>query len=374
MLAIPLVTGLAGFVPAMFASTLSWLFMLATGLLFLEVTLWMPDGSNVISMASRFLGPVGKVLGALFFLFLYYCLMVSYIAGGAPLFTDALQTLITPDITMEIGFVFFTLLFGFIVLVGAWFVDRVNWILMTSLILSYFLMVGLGAKEVQPTLLLHKDWGGALFAVPILFSAYGYHNIIPSLSTYLKRNRQMLRLTVILGTTLPFIIYSLWQWLIIGSVPRETLLQSAELGIPASSLLAKATGISWVAGLSLFFGFFAIVTSLLGVSLSMVDFLGDGFHLSRKGLSRFLLVLVIYGPPALLAFNKPEIFITALGVAGGIGEAFLNGLLPLSMAWVGRYQMKLEGRELLFGGKGLLLLLFAFTIAIMSLECYLLLV
>ena len=60
MLGIPLITGQAGLKPALLITVVTWIYMLMTGLLFLEVTLWMPKGSNVLSMAKRFLGPKGQ--------------------------------------------------------------------------------------------------------------------------------------------------------------------------------------------------------------------------------------------------------------------------------------------------------------------------
>ena len=371
MLAIPLVTGISGFIPAMMINVLCWLFMMATGLLFLEVTLWMPDGSNVLSMSERFLGRGGKFLGGLFFLFLYYCLMISYIAGGAPLLSEAVRNFLDLDLSISMGYLAYTAILAAIVLIGAWFVDRVNWILMTGLIIAFLLLMVFGTSDIDPTLLLHKKWTFSFFAAPVLFSAYGFHNVIPSLSTYLRRNRRQLRMAVILGTTLPFIVYSVWQWLVIGSVSLDQLQLAANRGIPVSQILAEEAGTSWVGHIALFFGFFAIVTSLLGVSLSMVDFLGDGFHIEKRtGWIRLGLVILVFGPPALFAFRNPNIFVEALGIAGGIGEAFLNGLLPISMVWVGRYHFKLEGRDLVFGGRGILALLLLFTLLIMGLECY----
>ncbi len=368
MLALPIATGASGFFPAMFVNLVCWLFMLSTGLLFLEATLWMPDGANVISMSERFLGRAGKWLGGGFFLFLYYCLMVAYIAGGAPTVVESVRQLTGYQMGIGLGFVVFPLVLASILLVGAWFVDRINWILMSGLIISYFLLIGIGAQDVDPAFLLKKNWKLSLFAMPILFSAYGYHNIIPSISTYLRRSRSHLRLAIILGTTLPFVVFSIWQWLIIGSVPLENLEDAASQGVHASRLLSQVTGIPWVGHIVLFFGFFALTTSILGVSLSMIDFLGDGFKMGRKGFQRLALTLLVFVPPSILAFNYPGIFIEALGVAGGFGEAFLNGLLPIALVWVGRYHMKLEGRPLLFGGRSLLALLFVFTLFIMALE------
>lgn len=93
MLALPVVTGVSGFYPSVVVSTCCWLIMLCTGLLFLEAALWMDGETNLLSMASRFLGPIGKIVGGLSFLFLYYCLEVSYIAGGAPLLETLFETI-----------------------------------------------------------------------------------------------------------------------------------------------------------------------------------------------------------------------------------------------------------------------------------------
>ncbi len=62
MLALPLATAEAGFFPALIMYLVCWAFSLATGFLMLEITLSMPVGSNLISMASSYLGRFGKYL------------------------------------------------------------------------------------------------------------------------------------------------------------------------------------------------------------------------------------------------------------------------------------------------------------------------
>ena len=59
MLALPVATCLGGFVPAIFIYLACWLFMAATGLLFLEICLWMPEDANIVSMSTHLLGPAG---------------------------------------------------------------------------------------------------------------------------------------------------------------------------------------------------------------------------------------------------------------------------------------------------------------------------
>jgi tyrosine-specific transport protein len=368
MLALPLVTGHAGFWPAMTMNGLCWLFMLATGLLFLEATLWMEDGANVLSMAERFFGLGGKIVCGVSFLFLYYCLMVAYTAGGAPLLAGFLSHIFGFALDYSTSCFIFSGLFGLVVLFGVRAIDRVNTLLMAGLVISYCLMLGTGVAEVQATHLSRQSWAVSFLALPTLFSAFGYHNIIPSLSTYLNRDERKLRTGILIGTLLPLLTYALWQWLVIGSVTESALLEAADRGTPVSHLLQNLAN-PWIGRLALFFSFFAIVTSVLGVGMSMVDFLADGIHLQeRKGWRRLLLCCAVFIPPIFFAWADPKIFLDALAYAGGFGEAVLNGLFPIGMVWIGRYSLNLRSSYRLPGGRLTLVVLLAITLVVIALE------
>lgn len=363
MLALPVVTGAAGFWPSMGINALCWLFMLATGLLFFEATLWMHEGANVLSMAERFLGRFGKWLGGGSFLFLYYCLMVSYISGVTPLFDFT-------SISYPMSCGLMSLFFGFLIFWGTRAIDRINWLLMVGAIVSFFLLVMVGSGEVSNALLARSDWRLFLLAAPTLFSAYGYHNIVPTITFYLKRDKSKIRKAIFFGTLLPFIVYSIWQWLIIGSMSPDAIQQASNEGVPITYALHELTGHPWVSTLGSLFGIFALVTSLLGVALSMVDFLGDGLEMKRVGWHRLILTLLVFAPPAVFAAFNPGIFLIAIAIAGGYGEAILNGILPVAMVWVGRYHMKLKGDNELPGGKCMLSLLLIISVFIIGLETY----
>src|SRR5262249_38726824 len=114
------------------------------------------------------------------------------------------------------------------------------------------------------------------------------------------------------------------------------------------------------------FAFFAIATSMLGVSFSLVDFLGDA--LQQK--NRLLLTALTFVPPFCCAVLDPDVFNRALGYVGGFGEAFLNGILPVTLVWISRYKQGFVTQQLLPGGKLLLMLLFAFAVFVVGIELY----
>lgn len=367
MLGIPLLTAKAGFYPALLITGLVWVFMLATGLALIEATLWMPNGSNVLTMAGRLLGGKGRFFAGSLFLFLYYCLLVAYIAGGAPIFTSMTHL----PLSGPLASIIFAGLFGAIVFRGVRSIDRVNLLLMFGLVLSYVIMVGLGTSAVSTERFFFLDLPAAFGAAPVLFSAFGYHNMIPSLCSYLERDAKALKLSVIFGTSIAFLVYVVWQWLVIGSVPLDAIAAAKAAGKPASAVLQGVVQHPWLGRCADAFAFFALVTSFLGVALSMVDFIHDG--LQKYRLKRIVPTLLAFLPPLGIVLIDPTIFDRALGIAGGFGEAFLNGLLPVLLLWMGRYKFQLEGQKILPGGKMMLWTLALCSLGVCLLEIFALL-
>jgi tyrosine-specific transport protein len=214
-------------------------------------------------------------------------------------------------------------------------------------------------------------WPAMIWAMPVLFSAFGFHNVIPSLCTYLKRDKRSLRFAVFWGSFLPLIVYIVWQWLVIGAIPQKILFKTLEEGTSITAAFSVASGNPSFAIIGRFFAFFAIVTSILGVAFSMVDFLGDGFQVTeRRGLKRLWLTLLTFVPPFILATLRPDIFTTALGIAGGFGEAFLNGLLPTHLIWVGKYSHGLKADLNWLENKGVLSLLILYALFVTIIEIF----
>ncbi len=368
MLGIPLETAKAGFFPSVIMTILVWFFMLCTGLLFLEVSLWMPEGTNVLSMANRFLGGTGRTLAGGVFVLLYYCLMVAYFAAGAPLLSGFFSGGLGVEMQGWLSYLIFGVIFWLIVGFGAKWIDRTSIILTAAMVVSYLALIGTGSSEIQPKFLYATDWSSMFYAIPILFSAFGYHNVIPSLNTHLNRDKKALRLSIITGTLVALFVYLIWQWIFIGSIPQEIIAEAQSLGLPATQALQSVTGKPLIYMLGKYFAFFAIVSSLLGVAFSMVDFLADGLKLSKRGNKQMFLSFLTFSPPFIFAGINPLVFDKALGIAGGFGEAVLNGLFPVGLVWMGRYALKLKTESSILGKKWVLALLFAISIAVMVIE------
>lgn len=361
MLALPVLTSLSGFIPSMLVYLLCWFFMACTGLLLLEVCSWMRDEANIVTMAESTLGWWGKCAAWVLYLFLFYCLTLAYVVGCGDLVVE-----VSGDAIPEwAGSLIFVALFAPLVYAGAHLAGRVNVWLMLGLAVSYCAFVIMGFKHVRPELLLYRDWAHIPTAFPIAFTAFAYQGIVPTLLNFMHRDVQQTRKVIFIGSFIPFIVYVIWQGLILGIIPPHApggLVEALHCGENAVQPLKNFIQSPSVYIVGQFFAFFALVTSFLGVTLGLLDFLADGLGIKKNYAGKILLCLIIFIPPLLFAFTYPGVFLMALDYAGGFGCALLLGLLPILMVWSGRYYLGWPSTYQLPGGRILLTLLILFVV------------
>ncbi|MEL7431895.1 MAG: aromatic amino acid transport family protein [Chlamydiota bacterium] len=372
MLGIPLVTANAGFWPAVVVSGFVALFMCLTGLLFLEVVLAMPKEANLVTIARGVLGKKCAIFVGVTFVFLYYCLLSAYCSIGAPLIAQIVHLLTGAKLSSWVAGAIFVLLFGGVVTLGIRWVNYFNYFALALMGVSYLALLSLGWYDVDSIRLEEQNFTLAIWAFPVLFSAFGYHNIIPSLGAYFSYDKKILRRSIVFGSCSVFLIYVFWQALILGAIPKELLLDSFTSGDSSKGLQYLQKGGIWISYFASCFGFFAIVTSFFGVAFSMIDFLGDALRQKREGKSRCFLAFVTLFPPFLIASIDPTIFLRALELAGGVGEAILNGALPVLLIWSLLGQKGKRG-QVQYRNKPLLTGLLLISFGVILLEGYMLL-
>lgn len=364
MLALPVATGISGFIPSTFIMTLCWLAMMASALLLLEVNLWMKEGAHVITMASTILGPAGKIVSWCVYLFISYASIVAYTAAGGSLVINSADALLGREVSKEWGCLFFIIFFGGIIYLGNRVVGRVNTVLFVAMIVAYFALIGTGLSEVKVELLKHVHWPTSFLAIPLLLTTFSFQTMLPSLTPYLKRNVWALRWSIVGGLTITFIIYLIWQWLALGIVPVKgpnSLIKALEVGEPVTQFLREHVQSRWVSVLAEYFAFFALVTSFFGMALGLFDFLSDGLKIRNEGKGKVILSLLIIVPTFIFAAYFERVFILALDTSGGFGDSILNGIMPVLMVWVGRYMLKFpDDGYRVSGGKPLLIVVLAF--------------
>ncbi len=371
MLALPVATAQLGFFGSVFLLVACWAIMTASAFLFLEVNLYLPPNSNLISMAGATLGKGGQVITWGFYLLLLYSILCAYMAGGG----DLLHYILNPlgiHLSPNQGSVLFAILFGSIVYLGMRSVDYVNrglmfgkmgaLVLLIALILPFVTGANLASGEFK-----HISSPGSITIAVLAFTSM---MIIPSLRTYFNDDIKALRKVIFFGSLIPLICYIAWDMVILGVIPlygSPSMLEisqsdtgNSDLLVALKSLLQKET-ITIVAN---FFTSICMATSFLSISLSLSDFLADGLKVAKKGLFGNAIIFGgTFVPPLIGVVLYPDAFQRGLKYAG-ISCLILMLLMPAVMAWRGRYRLALAdgGVQQIAGGKVLLIVLITFAV------------
>ncbi len=367
MLALPVATGDAGFFPALTIYFVCWLFMLCTGLLLLEVCAWMPKDANLITMSERLFGRIGKNICWVVYLFLFVTVMIAHVLGGGAIFSEITGGAVPEWASM----ILYVVVFSPVIYLGTKWVDRLNLLLMLGVAVSYFLFIGVSYHHVDFPLLTRAHWPKAWVALPVLFTAFTFQVIIPTLMTYMDRDVKKVRKAILYGTSIPLLVYVVWEFLILGIIPAEGpngLIAAAAKGHTAVMPLKEYVGSPILFTIGKAFAFFTLTTSYIALALAYLDFLADGLKVAKKGLKKVALCLAVFVPPTIIALTYPHIFIVALGYAGGFSCAILFGLFPPLMAWVGRYKKRYAYQPQLVGGRAFLSLLIIFVLIELGIE------
>lgn len=357
MLALPIVTGLSGFIPSMVMFLVAWGFMTITGLLMVEINSSFTERVNIVSMAERSFGRVGRVLSWVLYLFLFYSLLVAYISGSGALTSSYFLVLFSKKIPNWVGSLIFTTAFGFLVYQGTRIVDHWNRFFMAGKIITYLGMIFLGFKYVNPKMLLHFEPALSFFSLPTLVIAFGYHNMVPTLMAYMNNDAKRMRQTILGGSLFALIIYIIWEIVVLGIVPvtgNWGIIDTLKQGRQASDAVAGILKLSWVSNFAEALAFFALLSSFLAQTLALTHFLADAFKVKGEKHESIPLCFAALAPPLIFAFIYPGLFIKAINFAGGFCAVILFGVLPALMVWKSRYRQQHQPSYQVFGGKRLL--------------------
>jgi len=374
MLGMPIQTGLAGFAPSFIVFFIVWAFMTLTGLLLIEVNGWFAHHVNLLTMTSHILGRTGRFLCWVLYLFLLYALLVAYTAASGNILSHFLSAYVAITLPPYLLSILFVILFGILTYAGTRAVDLTNRVLMMFKIGFFILVFLLCIQFIDPKLLVYTQPSKMLGSLPILITAFGYHNMIPSLTSYMKGNMKKVRLCILLGSLGSFVVYIFWQMLILGIIPLSGplgLQASLKEGKEASQILSQYLSNSGIGIVVQLLGFVAILTSFLAQSLSLSHFLADGLDIKYGRRENIGVCFLTLFPPLMLAIFYPQVFYAALDFAGGICTVCLFGVLPALMVWKGRSErLDKPSATRVPGGKILLAGILSFAFSVFGYELY----
>ena len=342
MLALPIATAELGFAGSLILLFVCWFVMTSGAFLLLEVNLWMQPNSNLVTMARTTLGPIGQVIAWVTFLLLLYSLISAYISGGSGLLQYMFHTA-GVTISSSVSSILFTLVFGTVIYLGMHVTDYVNRSLMLAKLISYgLLVICLMPFVTLPHLeTSHFSALKSSGALVVTIASFGSATIVPSLRIYLGGDVRKLKRAILIGSLIPLVCYIIWDLVIMGVIPLrgahglEAIVHADNSTSMLVSTLSAAAATPSVVLLAKLFTSICVLTSFLGVSLCLTDFLADAMRMEKVGFNRVIIQLVTFLPPLLIVLFYPNAFIRALEYAG-LYSLVLLIFIPAWMALRGR--------------------------------------
>ncbi|CDT68360.1 Tyrosine-specific transport protein [Vibrio coralliirubri] len=337
MLALPLASAGIGFSTSLFLMLGLWALMAFTALLMVELHQFAESDATLHTLAHTILGTKGKWIASFAVMFLFYALCAAYIAGGGAQFNQRISDIAGIELNAQLTTLLFTLLVAGVVTIGTHSVDKVNRVLFGLKLIAMVLVLSFLAPNITSQYLMSMplQQGLIVAAIPVVFTSFGFHGSIPSIVRYLDGDVRSLRKVMIIGSALPLVIYVFWQSVTLGVISQEQLLSDTSLG----ALLVSLSQTVHQSNLSVIVGVFAdlaLLTSFIGVSLGLFEFMGDSLSKKLGNAKRVKTAAITFLPPLGFALFYPQGFIMALGYAA-IALSVLAILLPTVMVYKVRY-------------------------------------
>ena len=380
ILALPTVTYSAGVIPSTITLTAVWIFMVTSMLLLAEINLKVmyEEGNpniGLLTIIKSKLGKIGTGITVIVFLFLHYASLVAYISHGGGILVKFINKIgfFSQLLPHYIGTITFVFLFGGIVYFNNEnFVKKINNLLLLFVLISFLLLLSITSHQVDFSKLMVQNWLAIKTAIPIMVFALLGHSIVPVINHYLEGHKTKIFLCIIIGTGIPFILYLLWNAVILMNHSLESNLNIGKIFDPLESLRQGAGG-EKLGILISFFSEFAIVTSFIGFIYALLNFFMDALNQNYIQEKNSYIYALIFIPPLIFSSFSPGIFLTVLNSVGTFGVSILFGIIPIIVAWKQRYhnhnqEQNLTHLNLVPGGKIILVIMAFISVGIIAQE------
>lgn len=331
VLALPIKTGLSGFFPTVLSIIAIWGLMCFTALIIAKrIT---PEASTLhFDIPSFFIKEIGhftKWIVIAANLLILYGVITAYLSMIGLTVASLLPHTISIKAIICIYFVILLVMVGF----GMRLLRHSNTVIIIAIWLSFLVLTILSAKVFKPHLLTEVSWKALPFGLPVIVSAFHFHNIVPTVCGQLKFKYKLIRRAILQGTVIGLVINLVWVTLVLGALPLHSashlnLTYAASHGEPATVPLAFDLHSHMFTLFSLIFALLAVTASYMANSTGLIGFIRDLTSTYLKTSNRFLVWVLAFAPPLLIALINPSIFLRAIGIVGGVGEIILFGLLP----------------------------------------------
>lgn len=364
MFSLPIVSSGMWFSWSLLVMLFLWFLNYLSSLILLEINLQYPAGASFDTFVADILGKGWNFVTGIGIAFLLYILLYAYFSAFGNIISHMIGTADGHDSRWLNGLLSFS--FGGLLSQIVWrstkLVGRLSTILVVGMVVTFIIsMSGLSLLVDSAELFELSLTEGAYHpyvwaALPYFLTSFGFASVVPSLYKFYGQEPDKIKYSLLVGSLIALAVYVLFIFVCFGLIPRNDFIDinasGGNMGDLVSSLTANVQNPSVSFALNLFSNF-AIITSFLGVGLSLFDYIADRFKFPESPQGRFKTACVTFLPSGLASFFFPHGFVAAIGFAGLV-MVFSYFTVPFLMAWKTRRQ-KTPTIYRMWGGKPMLI-------------------
>jgi len=323
--------GIAGFIPIALALIIYSVAMCCTALILSNENIETQNEIfNYPTLYRKYLGSAGKWVAIIANLLIFYGTLVAYIAGG----TEIIVKLFHLQINNKIVLILFFLLLTSLTLSGFNFIGKFISATVILKWITFLLIVIIGIKYLNADNLSTINWTLTPLALPVIAQVFNFHNIIPNVCKSTGWNPSVIYKAILAGVIMGLIMNLLWLLVGMGVIPlnngENSIIYSYIHNIPVTVPLAAIIQWKYFTLFILIFSMIGMFTSYMTQGIGLLWFSRDLLinHIKFKRSINLLNIFITFGPPLIISFINPNIFIKILGISGAYGIAVLFGILP----------------------------------------------
>lgn len=376
MVAIPIATAGLWYYRSLFVLIYSCFCMICSGLMLVEANLHYPLGASFDTMVKDLLGKNWNIITGVTISFVLYTLVYAYITLGGGITNNILDTITGTETNFQpLGGLIFCLVLALCVWISTKAIDRASVVLIIAMVISFIAMITGLMEHISFDFLANISaqlpategeanyWPYFFFALPVCLTSFCFHGTAPSMVMYYQKDSKLIQKSVIWGSAIAFVVYSLWLTAVQGNLPREAFLEINQADDNVMAMIAELSryvSIKILHQLINFFTYVAIISSFLGASLGLFDYIADLLSIKNTRIGRFKTACITFLPPLVASFLFPFGFVTAISYVG-FAAAIWSIIVPALMVLKSRKRFP-DAPYRVFGGKFLVYFILLFAV------------
>ena len=324
LLALPIKLGISGCLPSVLDIIIICLVMVISALVIAEK---LPRDKKIFDLPSFFeqeAGTAGKWIAIVCNLIILYGIIIAYLSGISSIIYSLLPFHVPHSLITVAYFVFATslVIFGRVVL------RRSSIVIMPAIWICFIILVASGSGHFDVNLLKHANWSYVPLGLPVVISAFHFHNVIPTASNCVEHNLKSLRRVIFVGVGIGLLMNLIWVVTVIGTLSHASIVDAFVNGIPATIPMSLLLGSELFTFAGLVFAALAITASYMANGSGLLGFVRDLLYTHMRIENKVIGTAVAFLPALAFALIYPNIFLAALDIVGGVGEAMLFIVIP----------------------------------------------